>query len=296
MAGTYTLTVTDSHGCTGQDTTDVTVNTTCDDGNSCTIDECVNGECVHTPANPDALFNATGTFPTYNFIDQSTPGPSGAPIDSWTWDFGDSSPISTDQNPTHTFPGSGTYGITLKVVDQNGCWDTCSDVIAGEQELVSIGDYVWCDQNCNGIQDAGERGISGVTVILYKSESPQTPFRTTVTDSSGHYIFNELQPGGYYVRFVLPSGYTFAPSDIGDDSKDSDANLFTGRTTLISLGEGVHDDTWDAGLCKKPVTPPTPQPPPDTVGGEVYTVNKWEVMLHWLMENLHKIGGIYQDR
>ena len=44
---------------------------------------------------------------------------------SWLWDFGDGSPASTIQNPSHNFPTSGQkYSIKLKVTDQTGCSDS----------------------------------------------------------------------------------------------------------------------------------------------------------------------------
>jgi len=45
----------------------------------------------------------------------------------WTWDFGEpDSPTnsSTDQNPCHTYSDTGTYCVTLTVLNANGCWDT----------------------------------------------------------------------------------------------------------------------------------------------------------------------------
>jgi gliding motility-associated-like protein len=48
------------------------------------------------------------------FTDQSTIGCGGV-IVSWNWNFGDGSPASTVQNPTHTFPSAGTYNVTLTV-------------------------------------------------------------------------------------------------------------------------------------------------------------------------------------
>lgn len=42
------------------------------------------------------------------FKDQSTGNPS-----SWLWNFGDGSPTSTQQNPTHFYPSPGTYQVTL---------------------------------------------------------------------------------------------------------------------------------------------------------------------------------------
>ena len=41
-----------------------------------------------------------------------------------------------------------------------------STVDFGYYKPVTIGDFVWNDTNGNGIQDAGEPGISGVTVTL----------------------------------------------------------------------------------------------------------------------------------
>ncbi|MBK8779834.1 MAG: hypothetical protein IPO25_21430 [Saprospiraceae bacterium] len=38
---------------------------------------------------------------------------------------------------------------------------------AGFNQTVNLGDYVWFDQNNNGIQDPGEPGLAGATVKLY---------------------------------------------------------------------------------------------------------------------------------
>lgn len=49
----------------------------------------------------------------FTFTDQSV-----GPV-TWTWDFGDGSPIVTTQNPTHVFPSLGTYTVTLTVTNGN---------------------------------------------------------------------------------------------------------------------------------------------------------------------------------
>lgn len=42
----------------------------------------------------------------------------------WEWHFGDGSPPSFYQNPSHTFTAPGTYDVTLIVKTENGCVDT----------------------------------------------------------------------------------------------------------------------------------------------------------------------------
>jgi len=56
------------------------------------------------------------------FTDLSTPAP-GCEIKEWLWDFGDRS-TSTDQNPTHIYPGEGVYTVTLTVTDSCGFTNT----------------------------------------------------------------------------------------------------------------------------------------------------------------------------
>ena len=86
-----------------------------------------------------------------------------------------------------------------------------------------IGDRVWTDANGNGIQDAGEPGLAGVTVNVRRA-TDNTVAGTTTTNASGLWSVSGLPPGDYYVEFVPPSGYSFTqPDQGGDDATDSDA-------------------------------------------------------------------------
>ncbi len=78
---------------------------------------------VHYISFPTAAFTYTNACPNspVQFQDQSTV--SGSTIIGWYWDFGDST-TSFDQNPIHTFPGQGTYNVTLVVETNLGCLDT----------------------------------------------------------------------------------------------------------------------------------------------------------------------------
>ncbi|NIV37955.1 MAG: hypothetical protein GWN58_53645, partial [Anaerolineae bacterium] len=64
----------------------------------------------------------------------------------------------------------------------------------GDPQDATIGDYVWFDQNGDGIQDAAEAGISGVIVYLdlngNTTPDPGEPFGTT--DTGGAYDITGL--------------------------------------------------------------------------------------------------------
>ncbi len=51
-----------------------------------------------------------------------------------------------------------------------------------------IGNYVWLDANCNGLQDADEEGMSGITLRLHDKDC--NIIGTTQTDENGFYAFN----------------------------------------------------------------------------------------------------------
>lgn len=90
----------------------------------------------------------------------------------------------------------------------------------------SIGDLVWNDLNDDGIQDAGEPGIPGVTVNLYDESA--ILIATTTTDSNGFYLFEDLCINCYTVEVdesTLPDGMIQTPTMVGDDrSIDNNVN------------------------------------------------------------------------
>jgi len=117
----------------------------------------------------------------------------------------------------------------------------------------SIGDFIWIDENENGIFDNSEIGLDGVTVNLYNEAGDLV--ETMLTHSGGRYLFEHLSEGTYVVEFIVPNalGYEFTSENIGTGDLDSDADSVTGRTDPIVLREGEHIVVIDAGVycgCK----------------------------------------------
>ncbi len=120
---------------------------------------------------------------------------------------------------------------------------------AGLYKTSSISDRVWLDENEDGMQNAGEVGVAGISVTLY--DDSNTPLATVLTDAYGNYKFSELYPGDYYVSFSLPSNYEFTHLGAGGNDIDSDPNPITHQTSAISLLGGVDYLDADAGLIFK---------------------------------------------
>ncbi len=133
-----------------------------------------------------------------------------------------------------------------------------------EERLGALGNYVWYDDNMNGIQDGGETGVSGVTVQLFNCEG--VLLDEMLTDGDGLYLFDNLPAGGYYVKFSnLPADYVFTSQNQGgDDALDSDADINTGETECTTLDAGEIDLTWDAGIYKP------------EMGGCSHTIGYWK--------------------
>jgi len=120
-------------------------------------------------------------------------------------------------------------------------------------EPATIGDRLWLDVNADGVQDAGELGLNGITVGLYNINDELVAETITSADEGedGFYSFEEMYPTEYYVKFELTEEYVISPSDIGgDDSADSDINNSNGygTTSIFLLSPGETDFDVDGGV------------------------------------------------
>jgi len=126
------------------------------------------------------------------------------------------------------------------------------DVSTGNDFLdtlpVTIGNLVWMDNNRNGVQDANEPGVPGVTVNLLDASG--NVVATTTTAADGTYMFT-VMPGEYSVQFdtaTLPANTVITVAGNGAENVNSDAdqNGMT-RTTGILLA-GDSDLDLDMGI------------------------------------------------
>ncbi len=135
-----------------------------------------------------------------------------------------------------------TECVVLASGEVDSLWD------AGFYELAKIGDFVWIDQNLNGLQDSIENPLAGVEIKLYSCDT--ILLDSLVTDSLGRFIFCDLEPGGYQLYFPYLDGYAYTDMvDTLDQNLDSDVNN-NGFTQCIDLEEGQKDTITDAGYYR----------------------------------------------
>ena len=140
--------------------------------------------------------------------------------------------------------GSPTMIFTYTTTDAAGVESDPATVTMPFLGDIYVGDKVWMDDNGNGLQDAGENGVAGVNVKLYKDDG--TFVGTTDTNSTGEYIFKVQDPGSYYIEF--DSAYSYTTQNSGDDALDSDVDPSTFKTEVFTLSDGQIDLSYDAGI------------------------------------------------
>ncbi|WP_435748394.1 SdrD B-like domain-containing protein [Microbacterium sp. PMB16] len=117
----------------------------------------------------------------------------------------------------------------------------------GFVERLAVGDFVWFDRDRDGIQDSGERPVPGVTVVLLNADGTPAvdgngdPVAPTTTDAEGHYVFDNLLPGDYRIRFSdFPAGYAPTTASADGSTRENDSNPDgAGLTPVFTLAPGA---------------------------------------------------------
>lgn len=144
----------------------------------------------------------------------------------------------------------GTDFIVVGLLDQ----DLPNNNFA-ELKLTSISGHVWHDANNNGEREAGEELISGTTITLTGPGGT----KTTTTDASGFYEFNDLTPGTYTVTESQPTNYLDGKDKAGTKGGNVVNDAAADQIQTITLQSGDVSENNDFGEIK-----------PSSLAGHVY--------------------------
>jgi len=153
---------------------------------------------------------------------------------------------NVDSDVTGMF-GSGTTDNFTVVSGDKRC-----DIGAGFYAMGSIGDFVWLDNNNNGMRESNELGVEGVVVRAINDNGDEVA--SAVSDENGNYVLDYLTKSTMYLEFDSPNGYQFTQAHMGnDETLDSDVDNSNGRNTTdyFNINPGIHVPNIDAGLTYK---------------------------------------------
>ncbi len=142
---------------------------------------------------------------------------------SWSWDFDDGSPASTDQNPTHTFTVIGIYTVTL--TSSNECGSKKST------EIITVK-----DPNLNA--DFTAEPLSGCSpLIVYFSDLSTGDITSWLWDFGDGTSSTDQNPNHDY---TVSGDYMISLTITGPDGTDTESKLYT----FIILAPPIADFTY----------------------------------------------------
>jgi hypothetical protein len=164
--------------------------------------------------------------------------------------------VSVLDDGSYSFlPAPGFYGPyfwTYQVCDDNtntACDEATLHILVEPENLTGqIGNYVWVDENGNGMQDNNEHGMPNCEVQLYNDSGVM--IASMDTDATGYYMFDNIEAGIYYTRVMTPNNHVYSPPNVGDPNMDSDITnaLGLGTTNFFTVNAGENRMDIDAGL------------------------------------------------
>lgn len=183
-----------------------------------------------------------------------------APFDTLAFEFDMAAPANIPAGPAYNSfayqaqRGDGLGALAAEPVKVGITAGSCA-------VPADLGDYVWRDDNGNGLQDEVGTGINDVHVSLYfagpddVSGTPDDVLSAqTITQDSpggqpGWYRFPNLAAGTWRVCVSPTAGSVFSPADQGgNDAQDSDADPASGCSAPVVLSPGEEDLSVDFGL------------------------------------------------
>ncbi|MEL6591090.1 MAG: PKD domain-containing protein, partial [Bacteroidota bacterium] len=144
------------------------------------------------------VFPNTGCPPLAVSFSDSTVTSSLSNAVAWEWDFGDGSPVSTQQNPNHVYTGPGAFDVILRVTDSQGCIDSIliPAAVVVTQPIVDF--TVDDDSTCAGNDLTFTSTTVGVGPLTYLWD-----FGDGFTDTNQVAIHAYADTGSYDVQLIV---------------------------------------------------------------------------------------------
>lgn len=198
----------------------------------------------------------------------------------WSWNFGDGSPVTNNQNTLHLYPGTGNYTTQLLVSSNFGCKDSVTKVVTINPNPIvnfTAPDTAGCDTLCVYFQslasitggniasyswnygDGSATGTSSIAEHCYTNNSVLLPvtFNVSLTVTSDSGCVTSLTKNNYIIVNPNPIANFTAQPDI--------TSIVDPIITFNNLSSGENGWNWSFGdLTTTSISDPLPHTYPDT--------------------------------
>lgn len=130
------------------------------------------------------------------FANSSIP-PLGGTIASYTWNFGDASPVDNTTSPTHTYTADGTYQVTLTVTSDNNCISsTTRAVTVHPLPVAAFNNPSVCFGSPNGFTDQSTINSGSITSFDWN-------FGDATPSATGSSVSHNYTAAGTYTVMLI---------------------------------------------------------------------------------------------
>ncbi len=154
---------------------------------------------VMAPSNPDFSFSTACANRAVAFSDASISAPNDA-INSWSWNFGDGSPLVSVKSPVHTYVLPGVYSVRLTVT---GSKSSCKNTIAKQVRV-----YAQPQVNFTATQSCIDYSVhftDNSTILNDQIQSREWSYGGEGTSTEKNPVFNFNRTGTFVVTLKVIS-------------------------------------------------------------------------------------------
>ena len=131
---------------------------------------------------------------------------------------------------------TNTVAVATPLTESTTANNSASAAVTVDAATAQITGSVYVDANRNGVRDAGEEGIAGVTILLTGTDATGAAVsRSATTNATGDYVFSQLAAGTYRIEQEdQPAGLLD-----GEESAPSGADVTVGDDFFAAIGLSV---------------------------------------------------------
>jgi gliding motility-associated-like protein len=158
-----------------------------------------------------------------------------------TWNFGNNTTNTGNQNPTVTYSSYGTYAVKMKVQTSSGCVDSVTKIIpvnVVQDSLITMADTTICRGNSVQLKTASSLNFCWNTTTGLNNTNISNPIATPVNTTT--YYFTSQSIGN---NLVVNGDFS-----AGNTGFQSDYTSQFPNTTEGAYWVGTNSFAWNAGL------------------------------------------------